>query len=160
MLCVFSSVDSTPTTSTRVFYISVGVCCAVIFLVAIILAVLHLHSMKRVEVDDRWVVIYQSSGIWAEFYESLDLKRVCWVWLILFFKVWFTCFTHVYLLSWQLRSWSLNLCILEKIKSFSGFSSVEHHLMKFSCIMDLCNLVLKLVLFSYLLIHVKAAFWL
>ncbi|XP_072540204.1 tyrosine-protein kinase RYK isoform X2 [Salminus brasiliensis] len=41
-----------PTTSTRVFYISVGVCCAVIFLVAIILAVLHLHSMKRVEVDD------------------------------------------------------------------------------------------------------------
>lgn len=41
-----------PTTSTRVFYISVGVCCAVIFLVAIILAVLHLHSMKRVELDD------------------------------------------------------------------------------------------------------------
>ncbi|XP_062853297.1 tyrosine-protein kinase RYK isoform X2 [Trichomycterus rosablanca] len=40
------------TTSTRVFYISVGVCCAVIFLVAIVLAVLHLHSMKRVEVDD------------------------------------------------------------------------------------------------------------
>ncbi|KAK3575310.1 hypothetical protein QTP86_023433, partial [Hemibagrus guttatus] len=45
-------IDSAPTTSTRVFYISVGVCCAVIFLVAIILAVLHLHSMKRVEVDD------------------------------------------------------------------------------------------------------------
>ncbi|XP_060723739.1 tyrosine-protein kinase RYK isoform X3 [Tachysurus vachellii] len=44
--------DSAPTTSTRVFYISVGVCCAVIFLVAIILAVLHLHSMKRIEVDD------------------------------------------------------------------------------------------------------------
>ncbi|KAM9483070.1 tyrosine-protein kinase RYK isoform 3-T3 [Clarias gariepinus] len=44
--------DSAPTTSTRVFYISVGVCCAVIFLVAIILAVLHLHSMKRVEMDD------------------------------------------------------------------------------------------------------------
>lgn len=79
MLCVFSSVDTTPTTSTRVFYISVGVCCAVIFLVAIILAVLHLHSMKRVEVDDRWVVADQSSGIWAEFYERLDLKRVCWV---------------------------------------------------------------------------------
>uniref|UniRef100_A0A8B9KJE8 Tyrosine-protein kinase RYK n=1 Tax=Astyanax mexicanus TaxID=7994 RepID=A0A8B9KJE8_ASTMX len=49
-----SAIDSVnaPTTSTRVFYISVGVCCAVIFLVAIILAVLHLHSMKRVEVDD------------------------------------------------------------------------------------------------------------
>ncbi|XP_041913117.1 tyrosine-protein kinase RYK isoform X1 [Alosa sapidissima] len=43
---------SAPTTSTRVFYISVSVCCAVIFLVAIILAVLHLHSMKRIELDD------------------------------------------------------------------------------------------------------------
>ncbi|KAL2090411.1 hypothetical protein ACEWY4_015099 [Coilia grayii] len=37
---------------TRVFYISVSVCCAVIFLVATILAVLHLHSMKRIELDD------------------------------------------------------------------------------------------------------------
>uniref|UniRef100_A0A8C9S4J6 Tyrosine-protein kinase RYK n=1 Tax=Scleropages formosus TaxID=113540 RepID=A0A8C9S4J6_SCLFO len=46
------NVNLAPTTSTRVFYISVGVCCAVIFLVAIILAVLHLHSMKRVELDD------------------------------------------------------------------------------------------------------------
>ncbi|XP_036377686.1 tyrosine-protein kinase RYK isoform X1 [Megalops cyprinoides] len=49
---VFESMNAAPTTSTRVFYISVGVCCAVIFLVAIILAVLHLHSMKRVEMDD------------------------------------------------------------------------------------------------------------
>lgn len=49
---VFDLVNVPPTTSTRVFYISVGVCCAVIFLVAIILAVLHLHSMKRVEMDD------------------------------------------------------------------------------------------------------------
>lgn len=48
-------VNAAPTTSTRVFYISVGVCCAVIFLVAIILAVLHLHSMKRIEMDDRYV---------------------------------------------------------------------------------------------------------
>lgn len=46
-------VNAAPTTSTRVFYISVGVCCAVIFLVAIILAVLHLHSMKRIELEDR-----------------------------------------------------------------------------------------------------------
>uniref|UniRef100_A0A9J7XT11 Receptor like tyrosine kinase n=1 Tax=Cyprinus carpio carpio TaxID=630221 RepID=A0A9J7XT11_CYPCA len=44
--------SNAPTTSTRVFYISVCVCCIVIFLVAIILAVLHLHSMKRVEMDD------------------------------------------------------------------------------------------------------------
>ncbi|NWQ82660.1 RYK kinase, partial [Columbina picui] len=50
---IFDPVNATPTTSTRVFYISVGVCCAVIFLVAIILAVLHLHSMKRIELDDR-----------------------------------------------------------------------------------------------------------
>ncbi|XP_064186804.1 tyrosine-protein kinase RYK isoform X1 [Anguilla rostrata] len=49
---MFESVNAAPTTSTRVFYISVGVCCAVIFLVAIVLAVLHLHSMKRVEMDD------------------------------------------------------------------------------------------------------------
>ncbi|XP_061593561.1 tyrosine-protein kinase RYK isoform X2 [Cololabis saira] len=42
----------TPTTSTQVFYISVSVCCIVIFLVAIILAILHLHSMKRVEMED------------------------------------------------------------------------------------------------------------
>ncbi|KAI1889302.1 hypothetical protein AGOR_G00177790 [Albula goreensis] len=49
---MYESVNAAPTTSTRVFYISVGVCCAVIFLVAIILAVLHLHSMKRVEMDD------------------------------------------------------------------------------------------------------------
>ncbi|NXJ70794.1 RYK kinase, partial [Rostratula benghalensis] len=48
-------VNAAPTTSTRVFYISVGVCCAVIFLVAIILAVLHLHSMKRIELDDRYI---------------------------------------------------------------------------------------------------------
>uniref|UniRef100_A0A8C8VNA9 Tyrosine-protein kinase RYK n=1 Tax=Pelusios castaneus TaxID=367368 RepID=A0A8C8VNA9_9SAUR len=48
----FDPVNTAPTTSTRVFYISVGVCCAVIFLVAIILAVLHLHSMKRLELDD------------------------------------------------------------------------------------------------------------
>ena len=59
VFCVFwcrrTPVDpaSAPTTSTRVFYISVSVCCAVIFLVAIILAVLHLHSMKRIELDDR-----------------------------------------------------------------------------------------------------------
>uniref|UniRef100_A0A8K9WLK5 Tyrosine-protein kinase RYK n=1 Tax=Oncorhynchus mykiss TaxID=8022 RepID=A0A8K9WLK5_ONCMY len=56
-ICNYTQADSSdgvsiPTTSTRVFYISVGVCCAVIFLVAIVLAVMHLHSMKRVELDD------------------------------------------------------------------------------------------------------------
>lgn len=57
-MCVIfvSSVDgvTAPTTSTQVFYISVSVCCIVIFLVAIILAILHLHSMKRVEMEDRY----------------------------------------------------------------------------------------------------------
>uniref|UniRef100_A0A8C9U296 receptor protein-tyrosine kinase n=1 Tax=Scleropages formosus TaxID=113540 RepID=A0A8C9U296_SCLFO len=51
-IAVFNIVNMTPTTSTQVFYISVGVCCAVIFLVAIILAMLHLHSMKRMELED------------------------------------------------------------------------------------------------------------
>ena len=34
------------------FYISAGVCHAVIFPVVIILAVLHLHSMTRIELED------------------------------------------------------------------------------------------------------------
>ncbi|KAL1023373.1 hypothetical protein UPYG_G00039980 [Umbra pygmaea] len=54
---------SIPTTSTRVFYISVGVCCAVIFLVAIVLAVMHLHSMKRVELDDSVSDSVSSQGL-------------------------------------------------------------------------------------------------
>lgn len=61
VLFIFISDDpvhAAPTTSTRVFYISVGVCCAVIFLVAIILAVLHLHSMKRIELDDRYCTYF------------------------------------------------------------------------------------------------------
>ncbi|XP_053785691.1 tyrosine-protein kinase RYK isoform X3 [Desmodus rotundus] len=56
-------VHTAPTTSTRVFYISVGVCCAVIFLVAIILAVLHLHSMKRIELDDSISASSSSQGL-------------------------------------------------------------------------------------------------
>ncbi|XP_078419671.1 tyrosine-protein kinase RYK isoform X3 [Cetorhinus maximus] len=59
----FDAVHTAPTTSTRVFYISVGVCCAVIFLVAIILAVLHLHSMKRVELDDSMSESGSSQGL-------------------------------------------------------------------------------------------------
>ncbi|GCC33912.1 hypothetical protein chiPu_0012383 [Chiloscyllium punctatum] len=59
----FDAVHTAPTTSTRVFYISVGVCCAVIFLVAIILAVLHLHSMKRVELSDSMSESGSSQGL-------------------------------------------------------------------------------------------------
>ncbi|XP_064418504.1 tyrosine-protein kinase RYK isoform X2 [Latimeria chalumnae] len=59
----FDPINAPPTTSTRVFYISVGVCCAVIFLVAIILAVLHLHSMKRVELDDSMSDSGSSQGL-------------------------------------------------------------------------------------------------
>ena len=54
-LCFPVDTVTTPTTSTQVFYISVSVCCIVIFLVAIILAIMHLHSMKRVEMEDRFV---------------------------------------------------------------------------------------------------------
>ncbi|TRZ01645.1 hypothetical protein DNTS_012303 [Danionella cerebrum] len=52
LFLAIASSPNAPTTSTRVFYISVCVCCIVIFLVAIILAVFHLHSMKRVEMED------------------------------------------------------------------------------------------------------------
>ena len=48
---IYDPVHAAPA-STRVFYISAGVCCAVIFLVVIILAVLHLHSMTRTELED------------------------------------------------------------------------------------------------------------
>ena len=40
---IYDPVHGAPATSTRVFYISAGVCCAVVFLVVIILAVLHLN---------------------------------------------------------------------------------------------------------------------
>uniref|UniRef100_A0A2K6BJH1 receptor protein-tyrosine kinase n=1 Tax=Macaca nemestrina TaxID=9545 RepID=A0A2K6BJH1_MACNE len=56
-------VHAVTATSTCVFYITVGVCCAVIFLVAIILAVLHLHSMKRVELDDSINASSSSQGL-------------------------------------------------------------------------------------------------
>lgn len=56
-MCLFPLVDGViaPTTSTQVFYISVSVCCIVIFLVAIFLAIMHLHSMKRMEMEERFV---------------------------------------------------------------------------------------------------------
>ena len=44
---IYDPVHAAPATS-----ISAGVCCAVIFLVVIILAVLHLHSMTRIELED------------------------------------------------------------------------------------------------------------
>ena len=49
---VYDPVHATPATSTRVFYISAGVCCAVIFLVVIILAALHLQNMTRIELEE------------------------------------------------------------------------------------------------------------
>ena len=49
---IYDPVHAAPATSTRVFYISAGVCRAVIFLVVIILAVLHLHSVTRIELED------------------------------------------------------------------------------------------------------------
>ncbi|KAJ8270406.1 hypothetical protein GJAV_G00114160 [Gymnothorax javanicus] len=58
-----ADVNLAPTSSTRVFYISVGVYCAVIFLVAIVLAVLHLHSIKRLELDDSATDSGSSQGL-------------------------------------------------------------------------------------------------
>lgn len=69
-------VNAAPTTSTRVFYISVGVCCAVIFLVAIILAVLHLHSMKRIELDDRYVFRLFQVHFWGTFTQIWRSSRL------------------------------------------------------------------------------------
>ncbi|OBS70489.1 hypothetical protein A6R68_00968, partial [Neotoma lepida] len=60
---VYDPVHAAPTTSTHVLYISLGVCCAVIFLVAIKLAVLYLHSMKRIELDDSISSSSSSQGL-------------------------------------------------------------------------------------------------
>ena len=49
---IYDPVHAAPASSTRVFCISTGVCPAVIFLVVIILAVLHLHSVTRIELED------------------------------------------------------------------------------------------------------------
>ena len=49
---IYDPVHAAPAISTRVFYIRAGVCHAVIFPLVIILAVLHLHSMTRTELED------------------------------------------------------------------------------------------------------------
>ena len=49
---IYDPVHVAPAVSTCVFYISLGVCCPVIFLVVLVLAVLHLHSVKRIELGD------------------------------------------------------------------------------------------------------------
>ena len=49
--------------STRVFYISLGICCPVIFLAALVLAVLHLHRMKRIELEESISASSSSQGL-------------------------------------------------------------------------------------------------
>ena len=49
--------------STHVFYVSVGICCPVIFLVVLVLAVLHLHSVKRIELGDSISTSSSSQGL-------------------------------------------------------------------------------------------------
>lgn len=49
--------------STHVFFISVGICCPVIFLVVLVLAVLHLHSVKRIELGDSISTSSSSQGL-------------------------------------------------------------------------------------------------
>ena len=49
---IYDPVHAAPTTSTHVFYIRAGVCHAIIFLVVIILAALHLQNMTRIELEE------------------------------------------------------------------------------------------------------------
>ena len=49
--------------STRVFYISLGICCPGLFLVVLVLAVLHLHSVKRIELGDSISTSSSSQGL-------------------------------------------------------------------------------------------------
>ena len=50
--------------SARVFYISLGICCPVIFLAALVLQlVLHLHRMKRIELEGSISASSSSQGL-------------------------------------------------------------------------------------------------
>ena len=60
---IYDPVHVAPAVSTRVFYISLGVCCPVIFLVVLVLAVLHLHSVKRIELGDSISTSSSSQGL-------------------------------------------------------------------------------------------------
>lgn len=60
---IYDPVHAAPAMSTRVFYISLGVCCPVIFLVVLVLAVLHLHSVKRIELGDSISASSSSQGL-------------------------------------------------------------------------------------------------
>lgn len=51
-----------PAVSARVFYISLGICCPVMFL-AVPVAVLHLHRMKRIELEDSISANSSSQGL-------------------------------------------------------------------------------------------------
>ena len=60
---IYDPVHAAPAMSTRVFYISLGVCCPGIFLVVLVLAVLHLHSVKRTELGDSISTSSSSQGL-------------------------------------------------------------------------------------------------
>ena len=60
---IYDPVHAASAVSTRVFYISLGVCCPVIFLVVLVLAVLHLHSVKRIELGDSISTSSSSQGL-------------------------------------------------------------------------------------------------
>jgi len=60
---IYDPVHAAPAMSTRVFYISLGFCCPGIFLVVLVLAVLHLHSVKRIELGDSISTSSSSQGL-------------------------------------------------------------------------------------------------
>ena len=60
---IYDPVQAAPAVSARVFYISLGICCPVIFPAALVLAVLHLHRMKRIELEDGISTSSSSQGL-------------------------------------------------------------------------------------------------
>ena len=60
---IYDPVHAGPAVSTRVFCISLGLCCPVILLVVLVLAVLHLHSVKRIELEHAISASSRSQGL-------------------------------------------------------------------------------------------------
>ena len=60
---IYDPVLAAPAVSARVFYISLGICCPVISLAVLVLAVLHLHRMKRIELEGSISASSSSQGL-------------------------------------------------------------------------------------------------
>ena len=60
---IYDPVHAAPAVSARVLYISLGICCPVMFLAVLVLAVLHLHRMKRIELENSISASSSSQGL-------------------------------------------------------------------------------------------------